>query len=142
MPCSGKCCAVFNYPTSPDELRKRGQGDDVFLADMLIGLTADEAEERALRFDVTPPDGYTTRQWAEVYPSYTCRHWDEETKLCGVYEERPVMCAAYPYGRKCQHDCNCDETGRTCQEEAESRELESQRRSAEAVSSRSPRLAG
>jgi len=111
MPCSGKCCAVFNFPTTPEQLRERNQGDDAFLADMLVGLTPDEAEERSLRFDITPPEGYSIRQWAEGHPAYTCRHWDERSRLCGVYEDRPMMCARYPYGEKCQHDCNCDERG-------------------------------
>lgn len=142
MACSGRCCAVFNFPRTPDELWERGQGEDHFIADMLVGLTADEAEARAEQFDITPPEGYSRRDWAECQPAYTCRHWDEETMLCGAYDKRPVMCAAYPYENKCQHDCNCDETGRSCQEEAESRELESQTRGSEAVSSRSPRLAG
>ena len=115
--CTGKCCAVFNYPTPPDLLRLRSEGregfwadQDRFLVDMLVELTPDEAVARAERFEVTPPVGFDLRQWAEAAPSYTCRHWDEETRLCGVYEDRPEMCREYPYAGRCQHDCECSFT--------------------------------
>ena len=108
MGCSGKCCAVFNYPTPPEVLATRGHEDDAFLADMLIALTPDEAEARMLRFNITPPEGMDLREWAEAAPTYTCRHWDENTHLCEVYEDRPRMCREYPYDQACQHDCACD----------------------------------
>lgn len=99
--CAGKCCAVFYYPTSPDALRARKNPlpDDHFIADMLIGLTPDEAQARAERFEVPPAD------WTPG-KTFTCKHWDEESGLCGVYEKRPKMCAEYPYGRKCEHGCD------------------------------------
>lgn len=105
--CTGKCCSVFNYSVGLDVLKARTDDESKFLADMLIELTPDEAVARAERFEVTPPDGFDLRSWAEAAPSYTCRHWDEETMLCGVYEDRPRMCRDYPYAGKCQHDCNC-----------------------------------
>jgi Fe-S-cluster containining protein len=113
MGCSGKCCAVFNFPSSPEQLRERVEKgtdgpDDAFLADMLVGLTAEEAQERALRFEVSLPEGYTLGSWAAAAPLYTCRHWDEESRLCKVYDERPKMCRDYPYIGRCQHDCGCD----------------------------------
>ncbi len=80
---------------------------------MLVELTADQAVERAERFDVTPPEGFDLRSWAEAAPGYTCRHWDEETRLCTVYEDRPQMCREYPYAGRCQHDCNCKFTAPT-----------------------------
>ena len=60
MSCSGKCCAVFNWQTPPDDLRARWEGyaeptsepnigfkrDDFFIADMLVGLTPEQAQER------------------------------------------------------------------------------------------------
>lgn len=107
--CTGKCCAVFNYPTPPETLAKRtDDADALFLADMLVPLTTDEALARAERFGVTPPAGIDLVRWATQSDIYTCRHWDEETKLCGVYEERPMMCRGYPYVGKCQHDCKCE----------------------------------
>jgi Fe-S-cluster containining protein len=108
MGCSGKCCAVFNFPTPPEVLATRGGPDDAFLADMLVALTPDEAEARVREFEVTPPEGFDLRTWVEAAPAYTCRHWDEETRLCGVYEQRPTMCREYPYAGGCQHDCACD----------------------------------
>lgn len=118
--CSGKCCSVFNYPSTPEQLRERwakwpgtdvGLRDDLFVADMLIPLDSAVAAERAAHYDVAAPEGFDLISWAENTPTYTCRHWDEETMLCTTYEERPLMCRDYPYGRKCQHDCDCGETG-------------------------------
>lgn len=115
--CTGKCCAVFNYPTPPDELRARWAKrpttdrrcyDDLLIASMLIELSPIDALARAEKFDITPPEGYTLETWAENTPAmYTCRHWDEDTRLCGIYEDRPKMCRDYPYDNPCQHDCNC-----------------------------------
>ena len=36
-------------------------------------------------------------------PLFTCMHWNQETKLCKNYMNRPKMCSEYPYGRKCEH---------------------------------------
>jgi Fe-S-cluster containining protein len=114
--CTGKCCSVFNYTVTPDELRKRSEGregywadQDRFLADMLVELTPEEAVERSVRFGVQDPTPEIDLvKWATDYgPLYTCRHWDEETRLCTVYEDRPDMCRDYPYNRACQHDCDC-----------------------------------
>lgn len=114
MSCDGRCCSVFNYSATPEQLRQRSEGregfwpdQDRFLADMLIELTPDEALARAERFEVEPPAGLDLREWCEGYKAYTCRHWDEETRLCTVYEDRPQMCRDYPYNRECQHGCGC-----------------------------------
>jgi Fe-S-cluster containining protein len=113
--CSGKCCAVFNFPVTPEQLLQRSEGregpypdEDRFLADMLVKLTPEEAMERGLRHEVDPPTGFDLREWSEhTGPLYTCRHWDEETRLCTVYDQRPRMCRDYPYAGRCQHDCEC-----------------------------------
>lgn len=38
----------------------------------------------------------------DVY-HYSCKHLDEKTGLCTVYNIRPMMCRAYPYGGECQY---------------------------------------
>lgn len=109
--CTGKCCAVFNYSVGVPTLQRRADyGDDeaAFLVDMLIELSPDEAFERATRHDIKPrSETVDLREWIDKGPVYTCRHWDEETKLCGVYEDRPKMCRDFPYAEKCSYDCNC-----------------------------------
>lgn len=69
------------------------------LGEMLIPLTYEEATERAARFGVGNIDKMKDA------PLYTCKNWDEETRLCTVYDERPDMCRYYPYGRECDHGC-------------------------------------
>jgi Fe-S-cluster containining protein len=34
---------------------------------------------------------------------FACKRWDRETRLCTRYDERPLMCSAYPYGRGCEY---------------------------------------
>lgn len=109
--CDGRCCSIFNYPHTPEFLKFRheslnGYPDDKMLSEMLVRLTPKEAIERAEKFGVVPPRGMTREQWAEkTGPVYTCKHWDEETRLCTVYDKRPQMCRDYPYGKRCQHGC-------------------------------------
>lgn len=105
--CDGRCCSVFNYSATLDELRARDTDEARYLVDMLIPLTPEQAKERALRFGATPPPGYTLDQWAAAGQAYTCRHWDEDTRLCTAYETRPKMCSDYPYARRCEHGCGC-----------------------------------
>lgn len=71
--------------------------DGPYIADMLVPLTHDEAEARAKRFSVAPPDKDTQ--------FYSCRHWNEDTRLCMAYESRPGMCRKYPYDRACNFGC-------------------------------------
>jgi len=38
-------------------------------------------------------------------PGYTCRHFDTETRKCGIYADRPDMCRGYPwYDREPKQD--------------------------------------
>lgn len=114
--CDGRCCSLFTFTTDLKEIADRvadgtsyDPEDDLKLLALLKPITICEAQERAARFGVEgdykaaldagyeQPNGY-----------YTCRAWDEETRLCTVYDERPVMCKGYPYGdgRVCSHGCD------------------------------------
>jgi len=95
--CLGACCAAFRVAESLDELRERArkhrERDIEFMVDMLVPLTSEEAEERSRKFGgVVRVDPDDTRHY------YTCRHWDEQTRLCTVWPQRPRMCASFPYG--------------------------------------------
>jgi Fe-S-cluster containining protein len=83
------------------------------IADMLIPLTPKEARERYERFSGKTTTAY---RWKNRGHHFTCRHWDEETRLCRIYEDRPQMCRDYPYGQECQHGC-----GVTCGVSSEER---------------------
>ena len=75
------------------------------LIDMLIPLTPKQASERHTEFGGTDD---TRFKWADRGHHYTCRHWDEETRLCTDYENRPPMCSNFPYGREdgCPFGCS------------------------------------
>jgi Fe-S-cluster containining protein len=100
--CNGSCCAVFNYSSSHAELRDPEHlkliHDGEMLADMLIPLTVTEAQERAKQFGSPLELSDDTNQADYLY---MCRHWDEDTRLCGVYDSRPRMCAEFPYADPC-----------------------------------------
>jgi Fe-S-cluster containining protein len=73
--------------------------DNAYIADMLISLTQGEADERSDRL------GYARIEPSPGQALFTCRHWDEETRLCGAYDTRPGMCSKYPYGSPCERGC-------------------------------------
>lgn len=106
MSCAGRCCAVFALPTDAiPRLEAGANGDDgPFILDMIVPLTPTKARSRLKRLgydddpDVTKPAG---KRW------FTCRHWDEETRLCDEYNQRPEMCRDFPYGLDCPHGCSC-----------------------------------
>lgn len=99
--CRGACCALFPLapPADWDETPERR-----YIRDMLIPLTEEEAVARYARL------GYGDRlPWepARLGPEqtlWTCRHWDEQTRLCTAYEARPRMCRDYPYTGACERD--------------------------------------
>jgi Fe-S-cluster containining protein len=101
--CPGKCCAVFWLPWNPTALREHVPTleDGAFIADMVIPLGPDEAKARAERFGMSWPALNITDENADQV--YTCRHWDETTRLCTVYEQRPRVCRDYPYDLECGH---------------------------------------
>ncbi len=110
--CDGRCCALFTYTIPLEKIADRyaagkGAEDDLKLLELLYPLNDEEAIERAARFGV---GGLFARALAEDRPPengyYSCRAWDEDTRRCTVYEDRPRMCQGYPYGRGCQHGCD------------------------------------
>ena len=76
---------------------------------MLIPLGLDEVYERAERFGGNPPrteGGAGEPLTVDDGCWFTCRHWDEGTRLCRIYDERPRMCRTYGEPEQpCQHGC-------------------------------------
>lgn len=106
--CSGQCCSVFTFQDTTEIADRfaKGEGyeDDYKLLTMLEPIPVEEAQERVERFGVT--GNYAQVVHNENPPEfYKCRLWDEETRLCTQYEDRPRMCRTYPYGRGCHHGC-------------------------------------
>lgn len=106
MTCLAYCCEAFRIPVDalgwlwdePENVR-----DGHFLRDMLIELTPEEATDRHRSMGLhgwIPDEG-------EHY--FTCKHWDETTRLCTVYEQRPQMCRDHP-GAYCKHGCGYTQT--------------------------------
>ena len=99
--CDGKCCAVFALFDGIENRQATEERD--FIMDMVIPLSYDEALARAAKFGVPVESIPKPRSgWSP----YTCRHWDEETRLCTVYEQRPRMCRDFPYDGPCRMGCD------------------------------------
>ena len=104
--CTGACCAAFYLPHGIREFRARARAgklqDGEFIADMVIPLTPKEARERSQRFG-----GKLATPWKLRGHYFACRHWDEQTRLCTVYDQRPRMCSGYPYDEPCDLGARC-----------------------------------
>lgn len=80
--------------------------DGDLIAFMCRPLTREQVLERRDRFGLTG-EPVTDRQ------HYMCIYWDEDTRRCGIYEQRPQLCRGYPgYGsggpeHVCEHGCDC-----------------------------------
>jgi Fe-S-cluster containining protein len=110
--CQGKCCARFVYPLTPEQLRERWvkwdwnqphtqrnaewRRQDLYIADMLIPLSLQDQVDRGEEFDLRDLLDYDGR------PMYSCHHWDEATRMCKAYDQRPDMCKHFPYARQCE----------------------------------------
>lgn len=102
--CPGLCCAAFYWPRTLTEMRKWPElsFDGEQIRDMLIPLTPKEANDRYAHFSSGRKSKF---KWKNRGHHFTCKNWDEDTRLCRIYEDRPTMCRDYPYGQECQHGC-------------------------------------
>ena len=100
--CGGECCAVFTLLRTKAQIERGTWADKDYIADMIIPLTAKQARERIARFNM-PPTGDLRKFTGKIF---TCRHWNEETRLCGAYENRPTMCRDFPYAQPCHQGCS------------------------------------
>jgi Fe-S-cluster containining protein len=105
-PCDGACCAAFRLTHKVSVVRrmaKANRGNELaMIADMVVPLTPKQANERLEQF--TGERGVFP--WSDRGHHFTCRHWDEGTRLCTVYDRRPMMCRGFPYDRPCQFGCS------------------------------------
>lgn len=89
--CNGKCCEKFYLHLTPEQIQETYQyyvdtGRDIHDIS-IIGPMVQPLEK----------DSESSGWW------YTCKHWDQETKLCNIYISRPQMCRDYPYRDACNN---------------------------------------
>jgi Fe-S-cluster containining protein len=84
-----------------------GDATELFtLLGMLEPITIKEAQARRAKFGGAP----LLEGADEEVGWFKCRHWDETTRLCTIYDQRPWMCRIYPStskGEVCDHGCDC-----------------------------------
>lgn len=110
--CQGDCCVAFKVPFTLQELAEGNVEDNdveeaMVMAEMLEPLTVDEANQRQKSLVVGNPTNFTD---ADEDRLFMCKKWDEETRLCTDYENRPDMCRDFPYGKSCRYGCSCKGT--------------------------------
>lgn len=88
--------------------------EQAYILDMLVPLTRRQALTRSRRLGYPDPPKY-----GKDYDLFTCRHWDEATRLCTAYEQRPWMCRDYPYGRTCERACGYEQPKQDSQKDWE-----------------------
>jgi Fe-S-cluster containining protein len=109
--CTGQCCEEFALMmgTSAEEidfkLRTFVHFDGEFIADMLIPLRPLIAGAKMPNGEIVTieqaPDG--PKGWV-----FTCKHFDRFSRSCAVYNNRPLMCRDFPYGKPCEHGSRCE----------------------------------
>lgn len=115
--CAGECCAVFFRASTPSEdaetrawadqattaeILDGGYAEAVQIARMVVPLSDEAAAVRARRFGIA--EERVARMVAQDGDHlYTCRWWDEASRLCTTYATRPGMCRDYPYDFTCEH---------------------------------------
>lgn len=127
--CTGHCCKDFSLPFSPMELKhqaelaKRGKGrffpeEILKVADMVVFLFqnwSNSQDGRGLKKGRGSKSPFNGPQY-----HYTCRHFDRATGNCMNYENRPLMCQNFPYGRDCRYR-GCT---RRCEQEVAEKAIE------------------
>lgn len=108
--CDGRCCSAFALNAGALEALNAGKAcDSEFILAMLIPLSPEEVWERTERFGLRWKEPASENFLPEVGEDgsprfFTCRHWSEETRLCGQYDNRPRMCSKHPApGEPCYH---------------------------------------
>lgn len=118
--CMGQCCRRFTLPMNPEELyaaylywlnhSAESINKNSHICD---NNTLYSRHDRLIqdihliypmviylgKFNKTP-EGFSIDH--EIY-HYTCKHHDQKTGNCTIYDIRPSMCKLYPYGRKCYY---------------------------------------
>lgn len=110
--CQGDCCVAFKVPFTLQELTEGNVEDNdveeaMVMAEMLDPITVEEANWRQEELVKGNPTEFTEADEGHLF---MCKKWDEETRLCTDYENRPDMCRDFPYGKSCRYGCSCKGT--------------------------------
>lgn len=81
------------HKQKPDERLLPYNNDIHMIAPMVIHLG---------EVSLDPLDGLPFDN-GKIKHNYTCKHFDKETRNCGIYEHRPLMCREYPNGYRCRY---------------------------------------
>ena len=116
--CGGACCESFTLPYPPIVLVASAEAtkrlaDPEFEWPSHVPMLEDivqiaEMVDYIGEFDHPPHETVHAVEHSHLH-YYRCRNLGEDG-LCTIYERRPQMCRAFPYGRR----CNYARCGATC----------------------------
>lgn len=78
----GDCCREITLPFSPEYIKEVSERERPVFPDSDAVFIADNWE----------CVGYDKGSYI-----YHCKHFNEETNLCSIYEHRPAICRGYPW---------------------------------------------
>jgi Fe-S-cluster containining protein len=100
--CCGSCCSPVVLPFAKFEASRAKNLDPVTRRWILEDLTPMGPKEAKARgegwiFDQRKRVGSLTHTGETILFLYSCRHFDEETRLCTNHDNRPPGCRGYPW---------------------------------------------
>lgn len=117
--CMGECCKDIGLPVSPEELRISYLN---WLSSKNTNLKLSSNNEynkiydsisliypmlTFIKKDYYHPEFPKSKRPYLIY-HYTCKHFNNNKKLCSIYEIRPTMCKTYPNKEYCNNPkCKC-----------------------------------
>lgn len=117
--CTGHCCKNFSLPVSPEELRDKyrqwlgAQGNKPGVISMSGALEPYGVWDPDIHI-IAPMVVYLGRgapipryinsheKGSDVH-RYRCKHWNQKTGDCTIYDIRPQMCRTYPGMAGCNY---------------------------------------
>lgn len=89
--CNGQCCEKLFFPRTPEEIYES------YNKWIMTGKSdIDDIDKIGPMLRIVQEDG-------DLGAWYTCIHYDNNTKMCMIYDKRPQMCRDYPYDSPCVH---------------------------------------
>jgi len=86
----GKCCREHRGPML-------GQLHGLMLMPNEVQLFPSELIKPMFRYHPNTDPSIAGMVWMYQLDSDGCPHYDEERRICEIYEKRPILCRAYPF---------------------------------------------
>ena len=91
--CPGYCCSHGRIAVSEFDIKRLAKHFDISIA---------QARQKfSYRYKTRDADEQVLRHKKDHIYKSICTFFDTEVRRCSIYEARPHVCRAYPYGNQC-----------------------------------------